>query len=351
MASALILLEIEIEIIENSLRRQRVFRDRLNPMDAYSDFDFIARYRITKYMFVDLLNKISTKLNRSTARSHSIAPTTQLAVALQFLATGTFQTVIASAHGISQTSVLRCVTAVTKALTSIAPAYIYFPNTTRQKVIQEHFFKKYKFPLVLGCIDCSHVPILAPSTNEDIYVNRKGFHSVNIQAICDHEFNFINAVVKWPGCTHDAFIWRQSGINQKITSSEIGTVHGWFLGDSAYGLRPNLMTPISSPATPGQRRYNRAFLKVRQTIECTFGIWKSRWRSMDKTGGTLCYSPERCCRIIIATMVLHNLCINHGLLIEIETFVDEPTPDTDYLQEPSENGMLMRETIVTEFFQ
>ena len=39
MASALILLEIEIEIIENSLRLQRVFRDRLNPMEAYSDFD------------------------------------------------------------------------------------------------------------------------------------------------------------------------------------------------------------------------------------------------------------------------------------------------------------------------
>ena len=86
MASALILLEIEIESIE------RVFRDRLNPMEAYSDFDFIARYRITKYMFVDLLNKISTKLNRFNARSHSIALTTQLAVALLFLATGKFQT-------------------------------------------------------------------------------------------------------------------------------------------------------------------------------------------------------------------------------------------------------------------
>ena len=127
MASAISLLEIEIEIeiIENSLRSQRVFRDRLNPMEAYSDFDFIARYRITKYMFVNLLNKISIKLHRSTARSHSIAPTTQLAVALQFLATGTFQTVIASAHGISQTSVSRCVTAVTKALTSMVPAYVY----------------------------------------------------------------------------------------------------------------------------------------------------------------------------------------------------------------------------------
>ena len=93
------------------------------------------------------------------------------------------------------------------------------------------------------------------------------------------------------------------------------------------------MTAISSTATPGQRRYNRAFLKVRQTIECTLVIWKCRWRSMDNTGGTLCYSPERCCRIIIATMVLHNLFINHVLLTEIETFVDEPTPDIDYLQE------------------
>ena len=110
------------------------------------------------------------------------------------------------------------------------------------KVIQKFFLKKYKFPLVLGYIDCSHVSVLAPSSNEDIYVNRKGFHSINIQAICDHEFHFINAVVKWPGCTHDAFIWRQSGINQNITTGEIETVHGWFLGDSAYGLKQDLMT-------------------------------------------------------------------------------------------------------------
>ena len=42
MASALSLIEIGIEIglIESSLRRQRVFRDRLNPLDAYSDFEF-----------------------------------------------------------------------------------------------------------------------------------------------------------------------------------------------------------------------------------------------------------------------------------------------------------------------
>ena len=154
------MIEIEIELIESSLRRQRVFRDRLNPLDAYSDFEFITRYRITQYMFLELLERISTNLNRTTARSYSIPPATQLAVALQFLATGTFQTVVASAHGISQTSVSRCVTAVCEALTAIAPTYIQFPNKSRQKVIQKLFLKKYKFPLVLGCIDCSHVSAL-----------------------------------------------------------------------------------------------------------------------------------------------------------------------------------------------
>ena len=50
-------------------------------------------------------------------------------------------------------------------------------------------------------------------------------------------------------------------------------------------------------------------------------------------------------------MVLHNMCIDHGLLTELETTMDEPTPGIDYLQVPSENGILMREAIVTEFFQ
>ena len=112
-----------------------------------------------------------------------------------------------------------------------------------------------------------------------------------MQAICDDKSRFIDAVVKWPGSTHDAFMWRQSAIKQKISSGEIQTVDGWFLGDSGYPLNSNLMTPFLSPVTSSERRYNRAFLKTRK-IECKFGIWKSRWRSMDKTGGSLCYSPE-----------------------------------------------------------
>ena len=149
-----------------------------------------------------------------------------------------------------------------------------------------------------------------------IYVNRKNEHSINIQAICDSNLKFIDVVARWPGSTHDAFIWRQSGLNQKITSGEVAIVNGWFLADSGYPLTHNILTPLLSPNTPGERRYNSAFLKTRKNIECAFGLWKSRWRSMDRTGGSLCYSPGRVCKLVLATMILHNICIQHGLQLE-----------------------------------
>ena len=82
MALAFYLLEKEDTAL--SLMNQRVFRDRRNPQDSYNDTEFIRRYRITREFFW---------------RYTVIPTTTQLAVAIQFMATGTFQTVIPTAHG------------------------------------------------------------------------------------------------------------------------------------------------------------------------------------------------------------------------------------------------------------
>ena len=75
-------------------------------------------------MFLELHDKIETFISRSTSRSHSLSVKTQLAVTLQFLATGSFQIVVASAHGISQPSVSNCVRGVTYTSCSIAKEYI-----------------------------------------------------------------------------------------------------------------------------------------------------------------------------------------------------------------------------------
>ena len=81
-----------------SLRRLRVFRDHLNPLDAYSDLDYIYPYRVDRGILIELIERLDTCMSRATWRSYAISTTTQLAASLQFLATDSFHTVVASCH-------------------------------------------------------------------------------------------------------------------------------------------------------------------------------------------------------------------------------------------------------------
>jgi hypothetical protein len=55
-------------------------------------------------------------------------------------------------------------------------------------------------------------------------------------------------------------------------------------------------------------RYNETHMKTRSIVERSFGLLKSRLRCIDTSGGTPLYTPLKCCDIVIAFVVLHNLC-------------------------------------------
>ncbi|XP_010775830.1 putative nuclease HARBI1 [Notothenia coriiceps] len=78
-----------------------------------------------------------------------------------------------------------------------------------QRGILQHgsllFHRVSHCPRVLGCIDCTHIPISAClGDNEGDYVHRKSFHSLNIQATCDHRCIITSLEAKWPGSVHDS---------------------------------------------------------------------------------------------------------------------------------------------------
>lgn len=59
-------------------------------------------------------------------------------------------------------------------------------------------------------------------------------------------------------------------------------------GDSGYPLEPWMLTPvIGQQQTAAETAYNTAHAKTRNPIERTFGIMKSMFRCLDKTGGEL----------------------------------------------------------------
>ena len=57
---------------------------------------------------------------------------------------------------------------------------------------------------VLGAIDGTLINIVAPTEDENIYVNRKGNHSMNILAVCNAKMLYTYVVSKFPGSTNDA---------------------------------------------------------------------------------------------------------------------------------------------------
>ena len=65
------------------------------------------------------------------------------------------------------------------------------------RTIVDSFESKWGFPQCTGAIDGSHIPIIAPAENALDYYNRKGFHSVILQAVVDHEYKFLMYV--WAG--------------------------------------------------------------------------------------------------------------------------------------------------------
>ncbi|CAL8361431.1 unnamed protein product [Arctogadus glacialis] len=50
---------------------------------------------------------------------------------------------------------------------------------------------------------------------------------------------------------------------------------------------------VANERTPQDMRYNQAHKKCRARVERLFGVWKSRWRCHDMSGGYLQYSPEK----------------------------------------------------------
>lgn len=250
--------------------------------------------------------------------------TIKVTTALRYFGSGSYQLDIADNRHIStsQSSVSRNINEVINAVhdSGLFADLVNFPDSFEKiQALRNEFALKSNFPGVIGCIDCTHIAIFPPKLNdplypENIYVNRKNYHSINVQLICDSNLRIININARYPGSTQDLFIWNNSNICPIMQELHRRYPYNFvLLGDSGYALRPWMLTPISDPVDGSpEYNYNKAQMSVRSTVERLNGCFKMRWRCNLKHR-VLHYSPSVCSKIINTCAALHNMCINYEL--------------------------------------
>lgn len=146
--------------------------------------------------------------------------------AIRFYATGCFQRPVGEQWGISlsQTSVSRCLHKVTDAINAhLLKEWVKFPITTFERNCAKEVLRNSPYPFedCIGAIDCTHVvaPTVAPKKHEGAYVNHHGYHSLNVQMICDPTLKILNVNAKFPGARHDAYIWGCSPVRNVMKST------------------------------------------------------------------------------------------------------------------------------------
>lgn len=279
-------------------------------LDSVSDNFLLAQFGFPREFILYLVELLRESLCRPTQRSSAISPDIQVLAALGFYTSGSFQSSMADTIGISQASMSRCVSNVTRALVEKAPQFITFSRdaSSTDQSFQE-FQRVAGFPGVLGVLDCVQVAIKAPNSEDLSYVNRKGFHSVGCQLVCNARGLLLSAETYWPGGLKDTEVLQQSALYKLLQDTE----EGWLLGDRRYPLKKWLMTPVDCPESPAEFRYNMAHAATHEIVDRTFRAIQTRFRCLDGTRGYLQYTPDRSSSILLACCVLHNASLQSGL--------------------------------------
>jgi hypothetical protein len=235
-------------------------------------------------------------------------PDVQCGVFLYYVAHGSGSQVAAEQFGLSHTTTKRIINNVLAALAIVYPDHVRWPETDEERSsISNAFYEARGIPNIIGCVDGTHIPCRAPNNVKSSYVNRKGWTSNSVMAVCDDQLRFTYIVPDPPGCAHDSRIFHSS--NLPTLAREASSRGYYLLGDPAYGNTQYLLTPYPHDATLLQRNYNFCHSSTRMAIECAFGKFKGQWKIFDCLIPK--FSPDRLTLFVWACAVLHNITIDH----------------------------------------
>ncbi|KAJ1191800.1 hypothetical protein NDU88_001115 [Pleurodeles waltl] len=165
----------------------------------------IISYRLDRTTILELCAQLEPDLMSAIRHPTGIPPQVQVLSVLHFLASGSFRTTVAIASRMSQPMFSNVLSRELSALLKHMRSYIVFPEVEDLPTVKGDFYALGHIPKIKGAIDGTHVAFVPPPRrSEQVYRNRKSYHSMNVQMVClaDQYISHVNA--KFPCSVHDA---------------------------------------------------------------------------------------------------------------------------------------------------
>ena len=80
--------------VRRAMRRERICRDRTNPLEIYDDLELIERFRFDRRTILQITQLLQDDLESSTFRNKAIPPLIKVLISLKKIASGSFQIII-----------------------------------------------------------------------------------------------------------------------------------------------------------------------------------------------------------------------------------------------------------------
>ncbi|XP_033725148.1 putative nuclease HARBI1 [Pecten maximus] len=312
----------------------------------YNKTEFRRMFRMSPQTFDILsgyLENCPELQKEGTGGKVPVSVRTQLLLTLWYV--GGLDTIIkiADRFGLSESTVILSRTRIIGAiLHHLKERFICWP--VNQQDVVTKFVQRNGFPGIIGALDGTHIRIKAPQLHPQSYVNRKNFHSIQLQAVCNSDMMFTHCMAGFPGKCHDARVLKNSDLwDDGLHLCQ----NNHIIADAAYPLRRWLLTPYrdNGHLTQEQKNYNYKHSANRVVIEMAFSLLKGRFRRLQNLETN---KVETSVNVIMACCVLHNVCLAEE--DEIDEFLqeedgdDNPAPHPVFIENNGE-GLIKRNAI------
>ena len=313
---------------------------------TFTQENWIENFRMNRETFDYLCTQLRPWIQRKSTRLREpISVEHRLAITLWCLSTCAEYRTIGHLFGVARCTVCVIVHDTCAAIvTVLLDQYIKFPNGEDLEKTVKGFEEKWNMVQCAGAIDGSHIPVRPPALNHTDFYNRKGWYSMILQAVVDHEYLFRDINVGWPGSVHDARVFVNSSLYQKAQDKEIlnscsrvilgKTVFPFLVGDSAYPLSSWLMKPFpyATTLTDNQKKFNYRLSRARIVSENAFGRLKARWRRLMKQNDMEAHHVPN---VVVACCILHNVCEIHAGNHFVDSWLESDASTTCSQMQPT----------------